>query len=595
MTDVLYKAVASIALMPLVAALFRMMVAASGDSVLADQDILLFFLGPLGWVSLVAVGALWLGVMALELTALMAIVATTDPHRLGLLAPLQFAWMNAWPVIRVTARVVAFTLLTVAPFLALAAVAYLTLLTKYDINFYLKEKPPVFFVAIGVGAVLGVTLLAVLLRLFAGWLFALPLVLFEGVSPSDALRVSRKRAHGHRRTLLLWVIGWILVTGLLSALATALVVGLARLFIPHADGSLGILLTAIGASLLLWVVVNLAVSVFSTTTFAPLYFNLYRHLGSDERREAPRLDFAETSRDDVRFQLTRARLLALGTVGIVVAFAVGVFAIHSIRLEDDVEIIAHRGSSKAAPENTMAAVNKAIEEGADWVEIDVQETADGQVVVFHDSDFMKLAGVNLKIWDATIADLKDLDIGSWFGAEFKEERVPTLGEVLSACKARIGVIIELKYYGHDERLEQRVVDIVEAHDMASHVAVMSLKADAVNKMRALRPDWKLGQLLSVSAGKLQSVEADFLAVNARFADRNSIRTARRSSKDIYVWTVNDAATMSIMIGRGVDGLITDKPALARSVLQQRAVLSPPERLLLELAGVFGVASEIGEQ
>jgi glycerophosphoryl diester phosphodiesterase len=131
--------------------------------------------------------------------------------------------------------------------------------------------------------------------------------------------------------------------------------------------------------------------------------------------------------------------------------------------------------------------------------------------------------------------------------------------------------------------------------MASNVVVMSLKVTAVKKMKALRPDWKVGLLISVSAGDLKSLTADFLAVNAAFAKRSFIRSAHDSGKEVCVWTVNDAVSMCTMVGRGVDGLITDKPALARSVLQQRAQMSVPERLLVELAGLFGVVSRIGEQ
>lgn len=243
----------------------------------------------------------------------------------------------------------------------------------------------------------------------------------------------------------------------------------------------------------------------------------------------------------------------------------------------------------------MASVRKAIEDNADWVEIDVQETADGEVVVFHDSDFMKVAKTPLKIWDATMADLKEIDVGSWFAPEFQDERVPTLGEVLDACKGKTGVNIELKYYGHDDQLEQRVVDLVEARAMQSGVVVMSLEFDAVEKMKSLRPGWKVGLLLSLSAGNLDTIAADFLAVNASFANRFFIRSAHQSGKEVHVWTVNDAATMSTMIGRGVDSLITDKPALARSVLEQRAQMSAPERLLLELAGILGVTPRISEQ
>ena len=248
-----------------------------------------------------------------------------------------------------------------------------------------------------------------------------------------------------------------------------------------------------------------------------------------------------------------------------------------------------------AAENTLAAIKKAIEDKADWVEIDVQETADDKVVVFHDSDFMKLAGVDLKIWDATMDDLKGIDIGSWFAPEFKDQRVPTLDEVLDVCKGKVGVNIELKYYGHDKQLEQRVVEIVEAHDMAAEIVVMSLKIDAVKKMKSLRPNWKVGLLMSVSAGDMRTLEADFLAVNAGFANRRLVRSTHAGGKEIFVWTVNDISTMSAMVSRGVDGLITDKPALAKAVLEMRAKLSAPERLLLELAGVFGLDPEIGEQ
>jgi glycerophosphoryl diester phosphodiesterase len=166
--------------------------------------------------------------------------------------------------------------------------------------------------------------------------------------------------------------------------------------------------------------------------------------------------------------------------------------------------------------------------------------------------------------------------------------------VLSECKGRIRVNIELKYYGHDEQLEQRVVEIVESLGMSSNVVVMSPKADAVKKIKSLRPGWKAGLLMSVSAGGLKNIEADFVAVNASFVDRKFVNSVHDLGKEVYVWTVNDAPTMSAMLSRGVNGVITDKLALARSVLDVRASLSPPERLLLELAGRFGVTPEIRE-
>lgn len=293
--------------------------------------------------------------------------------------------------------------------------------------------------------------------------------------------------------------------------------------------------------------------------------------------------------------LTRMRLVSGVLIAGLLAGLIGIGTMHTLRWEDRVRIMAHRGSSAAAPENTLASVKQAIVDRADFVEIDVQETADGQVVVFHDSDFKKLAGVDLKIWDATLRDLRQIDIGSSFSSKFSDQRVPTLAQVLKTCKGKIRVNIELKYHGHNQQLEQRVVDIVEAHGMAANIVAMSLQLDAVRKVKALRPDWKVGLLMSVSAGAIRRVDADFFAVNAAFVDSHFIQRAHDADKEVYVWTVNDAPSMSLMISHGVDGIITDKPALAREVLEQRARMSVPQRLLLELASVLGLAPEFAEQ
>ncbi len=596
LTDALYKVAAFILLTPLVGILFRVLLAVSGTTVLADQDILFFFLGPLGWLCCIVVGGLWLAIVALEQAALMAVLcAWQKDQRISMVAALRFALLNAWPVLQVTARIVGISLLAVAPFLAVAGVTYFTLLTEFDINYYLQQKPPAFLVALGIGGIVVVGLVVVLLRLFTGWFFALPLVIFEDVRPSKALRTSSERSRGHRSKILAWIVAWALASTVLSAVTSSIVVWFGQFLVPRTTGSLALLAAAIGVTLAVWAVVNLAVNLLSTTTFATFLFRLYHRFACQTDLDTSRMNLREDTQDVAGFRLTRTRLLAAGIVGIVAAATIGAFAMQDVRLEDTVEIIAHRGASKAAPENTMAAIRKAIEDQTDWVEIDVQETVDGEVIVFHDSDFMKLAGRDLKVWDATMAELKDIDIGSWFAPEFKNERVPTLDEVLAECKGKAGVTIELKYYGHDQQLEQRVVDIVEARDMASEIVVMSLKVDAVQKMKSMRPNWRAGLLMSVAAGDLKNVGADFLAVNAGFVNRRFVASAHDRGQDVYVWTVNDAPTMSTMVGRGVDGLITDKPALARRVLVERAKMSPLERLLLELAGILGVTPELGEQ
>ena len=592
-TGLVFKLLILITAPPLLAVMLRIMIAVSGRDVLLDEDILFFFLRPSGWLALVALGALWLAMEAMGLAAQGEILANARQRKIGSLRAIRFAFSHASQVLRLTARIVTLTLLALLPIIALAAALCLLLLSEHDINYYLKERPAAFWIAAGVVMLSLLAAAVILCRLLTRWFVALPLVLFESASPSQALGLSRARTKGQGRAILLFVAGWGLGTVILSSLETGFVATFGRFMVSRSDGSLSSVATTVGATVLLWAGFGLGVALLSTTTFAAIYFQLYRRLGNDEPTAERRLPDAEFNPRGKAFATLRLTVFFLA--GMVAAIVIVVTAIRTIRLDNEVEVIAHRGASFDAPENTMAAFEKAIEAGADWIELDVQMTADGNVAVFHDQDFMRLSHLPLRLADATTDDLRRLDIGTWFDGRFESERVPTLDEVLRVCQGRIGVVIELKSYGDAPQLEQRVAEAVEAHRMSSEIVVMSLKAAAVKKMKSIRSAWNVGMLLSVSAGKVDKIEADFLAVNAAFATRTFIKKAHDSGRGVYVWTVNDAVTMSKMIGRGVDGIITDRPALARSVLQQRAELDAAERLLLHLATILGMKSNVGPQ
>ena len=583
--DLLYKLVAFVLLTPLFVALFRCLLMFAGQSVLSDVDIAMFFAGPFGWFCAIVLGAVWLAIVALEQASLLAILAAhAQGQKMGAIGSLHFAAGHAPGVLRVTGRLIGWSLLAIAPFLLVAGSVYYWLLTEYDINYYLNERPMAFSVAVGLGAILSLVLIGILLRLYSGWFLALPLILFDQVPPCTGLRASQRLVSGQRFKILTWIVAWLAIVLTLNALLTA-VVGIAgRLLIPSTVGSLMILVTRVGLMLLVLVSAGLILNLLATISFAGILFHGYQQINPNSGTA-----IGTTKMDDRKSAVsvfTRFRLAAAGMIGVLAAALIGYWSLTTLQLQDDTQIMAHRGASEVAPENTMAAFRQAIEDGADWIEIDVQETADGEVVVLHDSDFMKLSANPLKIWDAQRKELAGIDIGSWVDPKFASERVPTLAEVLQLCKDKVGVNIELKYYGHDQQLEQRVVDIVESAGMAEQIMVMSLKPEGVAKIKALRPSWKCGLLLSVYVGNLRKITADFLAVNARFATRNFVNRAHKANKQVFVWTVNDAATMSQVMNRKVDGILTDRPELAQQVLRQRSEMSTTERLLAELSILF---------
>jgi glycerophosphoryl diester phosphodiesterase len=337
---------------------------------------------------------------------------------------------------------------------------------------------------------------------------------------------------------------------------------------------------------------NLAISFGSSASFALLTSCLYQQ--GIQKDVAQREWLSNLQKLGVASQARKGRLWLYAGAGFAILAAgllVGVGLLSTVRFEDQTSVTAHRGAAGSAPENTLASVKRAIEDGARWVEIDVQENADGEVVVIHDSDFKKVAGLDLKVHEATSRELRQIDIGSWFAPQFRKERVPTLAQVLELCKDKAGVNIELKYYGKNQRLEERVVEIVEAQGMADDVLIMSLKRDGVRKIRDLRPSWKIGLLVTVAMGDLSQLDVDFLAVNTSLASLAFIQKAHDHGKEVFVWTVNDPLVMATMASRGADSLITDEPARAGRVLREINTLSPIERVLLHIGGELGMLRE----
>ena len=571
---------------PLLGLLGQVLLKLSGKPALADMDLLFFVLSPPGMIAAILFLAITIVISAFELASLMAIgVLDVNGKHVNLVSILGFSLGKVKPLFEFAARLVAKILLIAVPFLLVAGLTAYLLITEHDINYYLAVQPLEYWVAV---IIIGLTLFSLALLILwrlANWSMALPLVLFAGVKPVDSFASSTKIFQQSRNLVLQGLIAWVVVISILGAVEIALVKTLATLLVPLFIHSVALLALLFGSLTVLLMAAGTIVAAFAVASLAFLLVILaYR---------------AETGLHG--FDLPSGRQSVLVTTGLNkrwyrVAFAcavcvsvlLGYTMLDEIQFTDEVKIIAHRGSSASAPENTMASIRQAIEDGADWIEIDVQESADGEIIVIHDSDLMKLAGVNIKAWEVTSKDLDEIDVGGWFAPEFSGERIPTLEAVLAEVKGKSRLVVELKYYGHDEQLEQRVIELVESAQMQDEVMIMSLEYAGIQKVRALRPGWKIGLLSARAVGDLTRLDADFLAVNMALARPSMVQAVHAAGKEMYVWTVNDALAMSQVMSLGVDGVITDEPKKGREVLSARAGLSSVQRLLLHMAPLFGV-------
>lgn len=240
--------------------------------------------------------------------------------------------------------------------------------------------------------------------------------------------------------------------------------------------------------------------------------------------------------------------------------------------------IAHRGASAQAPENTMAAFEKAIELGADVIELDLHVSCDGDLVVIHDETLDRTTDGQGPVHVRSLQELKRLDAGRWFGEGFAGQRIPTLVEVLDRFAGKVPLALEVKagsafFHG----IEERVVSVLRERQVMSQVAVASFDHHALLRLKELEPCLRTAALLvgrPVSMSALAGPsKADAMALEFSLVTKTEVDACRAAGLQCVVWVVNEPAQMRYFIDLGVDGIITDRPDLLRHALAERS--DPP--------------------
>lgn len=235
------------------------------------------------------------------------------------------------------------------------------------------------------------------------------------------------------------------------------------------------------------------------------------------------------------------------------------------------EIIAHRGQSADAPENTIAAIELAIDQGVDAIEIDVRETLDKVPVLFHDATTKRTTNDRRAryINTLTLEQLKLLDAGFWFSPVFTNERVPTLEEALEVIDGRTTIFLELKDKSED--LEQNVIDLLISYDMFDQTIILSFSNQQLIRIKEINSDTQTLLLLNSFFGRHEDIidafYADHYGLSLSFYEDNEsfVDLAHQKGKKVFVWTVNDENDLKRVVDSDVDGIITDQPVLAREI------------------------------
>lgn len=581
--EALFKLLQAWLFVPAMAGILAAVMSQAGHVALSNLDILDFALTPSGLLYGAVFGTAAVALLLFEQAGIVVLASMTDSdRRLPIRQLLPAAVVMACRVIQLGGVKLALLALTFAPFFLLAVLAYSTLFS-HDINYYLAHRPPVFWLAAGIGCLLLLAALAAGLFLFVRWALALPILLFENRFGGAALRASGERVRGAKWRIAFLLLGWQLGALLLGIVLQAVFRIVAAAVLRNAGelplARIVLLLAAQGGLLA-------AVSFVTAVGHGLMTRRLYLLLSGPA--SVPGQVRGQVAPDKSTPRGTRY----LAYVSLAIVLLVPLILAHDLtrHLPDrrPVEVTAHRGHSAAAPENTLSAIRKAIHSGADYAEVDVLQTRDGVVVLLHDRDLKRVAGDPRRIEDLTFDEVQELDVGSWFDLHFVGERVPTLVEAIQLSRGRIKLNIELKFFGPDRRLARTVAEILRQQDFESQCLVTSNNYNALLDVKRHNSSLRTGLIVAQALGDVNRLQVDAISVRASLLTDEMLRSAQRLNREVHVWGVSDARQMLRLIQRGVDNLIVSDPDVALRVRSEWARLTGPERLLLASRLLLGL-------
>jgi glycerophosphoryl diester phosphodiesterase len=464
---------------------------------------------------------------------------------------------------------------------------YWLLLRKWDIYYYINVQPLSWWIALIIAGTISAMYLLLAAWLYIRWLFSIPVLVLEGATPFGALRKSWRQTEGKFREFAVPLAVWWIVVFISSLTMTWLVRATAAQLLGHTGLTLKVVIPAVVGTLALITILDVMWLIIGKIVHVSLMADFYLETTDREQvlsTSAPATGILSPT------ALKRIGWLIAG-LALIMAVVAGAAFLQGFNIKRTVEITGHRGSKVKAPENTLSALRQAIAEGADYAEIDVQTTADGVVVLFHDADLMRVASVNRRLRDINYHELKDIDAGSWFAPEFSSERIPTLQEAIDLARGRIKLNIELKFTWPDPTLTEKVASIIRQKGFSSDCVVSSLNFQSLTEIKRVFPELTTGFIVFKVAGNLPRMEADFMSINAARATPRLVRRLHRHGRAVHVWTVNDFNNVISMIEVGVDNIITDNPADVRSFLEAWNALSSSEKIVLMLRSlIVGIES-----
>jgi glycerophosphoryl diester phosphodiesterase len=555
-----YKLLAAIVFVPLFGIIFNKLLYFGGYANATNDELLAFLKTPYGILAIVILSLLALFLIFTEFAVLIIISYFAHKRQKVKLRPILYKTVTYLP-----------TLFTYClPGFILYAVVLLPLLNMgYETALIPQIQIPNFITGelfkTTMGQVGYYTFFAVVAYLNLRWIFVLPIVVLEQKTFRVAARKSAALVKESFFKVLFFLVGFFISIGIVYVVFWGIYLlclwGVYEFTNPKgtfallAESTMSVFLTS---TLYLF---SFIVTPFYIMAITRLYL---QKVPVEDVLLEEGLDYSKTKADKCFFKKHRWKFIGVYIVGIITAGMVVAFIVTFIsNTYKEPIIMAHRGYISKGVENTKEAVQGAIDAKADYAEIDVLQTKDGELAVIHDLKLKRLANANVHVSDLTMNELRQLTLSQ----DGFSGQISTLDEIIKLAKGKIKLNIEVKLHGGEKDFVNKVLKTIKDNEFEKQCVIQTLHYPLIKEFKRANSDIKVGYILYASRANLKNVKADFYVAEEYMLNKKLVKEVRKLNKPIYVWTVNDMESLKGYYKLNVDGIITDYPEDARETIK----------------------------
>ncbi len=564
--ELIYKAISTIIFIPLFLGLFNLTMKITGYSYLTFENIFSFILNPITILMLLLLIIIMTFYSLIDISSIIIILDSSyQKEKIKVKEAFITSIKKVKKVFNHKNILIAFLVLFMIPFLNLGVSS----------NFISTIKIPEFIMDYIINNKLLFSLYIILVILLCfllfRWIYSLHYFILEDKNFKEARRksisLSKKNKFKDFLVIIVTQICISLLYLIFVLIGIFLIIIFNKLFGNNLLGNLSITI--------IWIFIAISFVIFTLlgtpTSYASISILYYNHKEQiKEKIEHIKINHNEIKKQSKLFNVFKVLIIII-TILCGMTFTYYLYTgkyKFNIEYVRTMEVTAHRGASVLYPENTMAAFKGAKDLGADWIELDVQQTKDKKLVILHDTNLKRTTGVDKNTWEATYDEIKELDAGSFFSKDFKGEKIPLLEEIVEYAKDNnIKLNIELKPTGKETDFEKSVVDVINKYDFADMCVITSQVYEVLENVKKYDKNVETVYVMSLAYGNITNLKAaDNFSIEASSVNNKLVKKVHNAGKELYVWTVNNKENMQKMIKLNVDNIITDNITLAKDTI-----------------------------